>query len=205
MLTAGAALAVLAAVGCWFAWRQPSYEAPPGDQIDILLELAGVFPDKYHIMWRQHGMLHSTDPEAQRDPLLLGKALFMHNLTTSEDRSEGEVYLEVGYRFYAYDHQLESPVQIYGDQAQSPGEIGADQGSFACWCESATPGGRGTNCSGFLGYGNYEFWLSMSYNRDECVTAPPAVRREEFVRSLRTADRLIGLYLQPLRRKPRLL
>lgn len=194
---------MLAAVAFWYAWRQPSYQAPPGDQIDILLELAGVFPDKYRIIWRQHGMLRATDPEAQSDRSLLGKALFMHTLTTSEDRAEGEVYLEVGYRFYAHDHQLEPPVQGYGEQAQSPGGISADEGSFACWCESATPGSHGTNCSGALGYGNYQFWLSMSYNRDECATATPAARREEFVRSLRTADRLIGLYLQPLRRKPR--
>ena len=207
MVIAGAALAALAFVGFWIASRQPTYGAPPGDQIDILLELAGVFPDKYGILWRQHGMLRSTDPEAHRDPLLLGRAQFMHNLTTGAERTDGDVYVEVGYRFYALDHQLDSHADMYGGYAQSLGEITADEGSFACWCDANDPGGNpghsGTNCSGFLGSGNYEFWLSVSYNRDQCAAAPPAARREEFMRTMRTADRLIDLYLEPLRRKPR--
>src|SRR3970040_2046260 len=82
LTTVGALLVALALGAFWFAWKQPTYAAPPGDEIDILLELAGVFPDNYGIQWRQHGALRATDPEVQSDPSLLPGALFMHNLTT---------------------------------------------------------------------------------------------------------------------------
>jgi hypothetical protein len=171
-------LAALAVFGFLFASRQPTYFPPPGDEIDILLELAGVFPDNYKILWREHAALRSTDPEAQSDPSLLGDASFMHRLTTGP---EGEVRVEVEYRFYELDR----------DAVEEP--------PFTCWCGGPD---RGTSCLGQLAFGNYEFSLSASYNGEACTEPISPKRREEFSRSMQTADRLIGLYLKPLRRKP---
>jgi hypothetical protein len=162
----------------WTASRQPTYLPPRGDEIDILLELAGVFPDNYKIMWREHAALRSTDPEAQSDPSILQDALFMHRLTTG---AEGDVRVEVEYRFYALDRDA------------------VEQRPFACWCGSPD---RGTSCLGRLAFGNYEFSLSASYNGEACTQPISPKRREEFARTMQTADRLIGLYLKPLRRKP---
>jgi hypothetical protein len=155
-----------------------------------------VFPDNYHIMWREHGILRSTDPVAQQDPSLLRDALFMHTITTGSSQSDGDVYVEVAYRFYATDHD------IHPDEAgESPGKLAADQAVFTCACN--TLGRSSTRCNGLLAYGNYEFSLSAAYNRDQCTDPVSPKRREEFRRSMQTADRLIVLYLEPLRRKPR--
>jgi hypothetical protein len=182
-LFAGAALAALAIAAFWFAWRQPTYLPPSGDEIDILLELAGVFPDNYKIMWREHQLLRATDPEAQLDPSFLKDALFMHKLTTGSAQEAGDISIEVGYRFYAHDHRLT-----------------ADQEASACSC--APPGGSSMLCQGSLGFGNYEFSLSVTYSHQQCGTQVDPKRREEFQHAMQTADRLIGFYLQPLRRKP---
>jgi hypothetical protein len=160
-------------------WRQPTYLPPRGDEIDILLELAGVFPDNYGIMWREHAALRSTDPEAKMDPTLLRDALFMHKLTTG---SEGNVYIEVAYRFYATDHEL------------------ADAAPSQCSCAPEHP--TVPSCHAVLAFGNYEFSLAATYNAEACTTPFDPKRQKEFSRALQTADRLIGLYLQPLRRKP---
>ena len=168
----------------WIAWKQPTYAPPLGDEIDILLELAGVFPDNYGIQWRQHGALRATDPEAQSDPSLLRGALFMHNLTTGAARSEGDIYIEVAYRFYASDH-----------------EIDADEAApTMCWCD--TLDGVSTSCLGRLAFDNYEFSLNVAYNNAACTDPVDPKRVEEFKRAMQTADRLIGFYLEPLRRKP---
>jgi hypothetical protein len=53
-----------------------------------------------------------------------------------------------------------------------------------------------------LAFGNYEFSLAATYNAEACTTPFDPKRQKEFSRALQTADRLIGLYLQPLRRKP---
>jgi hypothetical protein len=178
-VTAGAALAVLASFVLWNAWRQPTYLPPHGEEIDILLELAGVFPDNYKIMWREHAALRSTDPEAQSEPALLGDALFMHRLTTG---SEGDVYIEAEYRFYAEDQ----------DAVDGP--------PFTCSCGAL--GRTRTSCVGRLTYGNYEFSLSARYDAEACTEPVSRKRREEFARTMQTAERLIGFYLEPLRRKP---
>jgi hypothetical protein len=170
---------VLVAGGLWLASRQPTYLPPRGDELAILLELAGVFPDNYGIMWREHGALRSTDPEAKSDPALLRDALFMHRLTTG---SEGAVRVEVEYRFYAFDHDA------------------ADEPPFMCSCNP--PDRTTTSCLGRLAFGNYEFSLSASYNHEACTEPVSPKRREEFARTIQTADRLIRLYLEPLRRKP---
>jgi hypothetical protein len=164
--------------GLWNLWRQPTYLPPRGDEIDILLELAGVFPDNYAIMWREHMALRSTDPEAQADPTLLRDALFIHRLTTG---SEGNVRIEVDYRFYATDHK------VTGDRTP------------ACVCIPEALHSR-PYCHGVLAFGNYEFSLAATYNAEACPLDPK--RQEEFVHAMQTADRLIGLYLKPLRRKP---
>jgi hypothetical protein len=179
LLVAGAALAVLAVSVLWNAWRQPTYLPPRGDEIDILLELAGVFPDNYKIMWREHAALRSTDPEAQIEPALLGDALFLHRLTTG---SEGDVYIEAEYRFYATDR----------DEVEEP--------PFTCSCGALDR--TRTSCVGKLIYGNYEFSLSARYEAEACTEPVNPRRREEFARAMQTADRLINLYLKPLRRKP---
>lgn len=170
--------------GFWIAWKQPTYAAPPGDEIDILLELAGVFPDKYGIQWRVHGALHATDPEAQSDPSLLRGAQFMHNLTTGETRSDGDIYIEVSYRYYAADHEIE-----------------AEPAEPACRCDALDR--VSTSCAGKLAFENYEFTLDVAYHNAACTDPVDPKRVEEFQRALKTADRLIGLYLEPLRRKPR--
>lgn len=179
---AGAALAALAIAALWFVWRQPTYLPPQGDEIDILLELAGVFPDNYKIMWREHQLLRAADPEAQLDPSFLNDALFMHKLTTGSSQEAGDIAIEVGYRFYAHDHRLT-----------------ANQTAPACTCAALDGSMR---CDGMLGFGNYEFSLSVTYNRQQCSTQVDPKRREEFQHAMQTADRLIGFYLQPLRRKP---
>ena len=138
-----------------------------------------MFPDNYGIMWREHAALRSTDPEAASNPSILGDALFMHRLTTGSD---GSVRVEVEYRFYERDREpLEQP-------------------PFECWC--GTLDRVSPSCLGRLAVGNYEFSLSASYNGEACTEPISPKRREEFARSMQTADRLIGLYLKPLRRKP---
>ena len=156
-------------------WRQPTYLPPRGDEIDILLELAGVFPDNYGIMWREHMALRSTDPEAKADPTLLQDALFMHKLTTG---SEGNVYIDVAYRFYATDHKI------------------ADDTPKECSCDGVP------TCHGVLAFGNYEFSLAATYNNEACTTPFNPKRQEEFRQAMQTANQLVGIYLQPLRRKP---
>jgi hypothetical protein len=180
MRIAGAAAAALVLIGLWglwSAWRQPSYLPPRGDEIAILLELAGVFPDNYGIMWREHAALRATDPEAKMDPSLLGDAQFMHRLTTG---AEGKVRIEVEYRFYPTDHK------VTGDRTP------------ACACISDSS----PQCQGALAYGNYQFSIAATYDGEACTTPFNPKRQEEFRRAMQTADRLIGLYLQPLRRKP---
>jgi hypothetical protein len=189
------AVAALATFGLWIASREPTYLPPPGDQIDILLQLAGVFPDKYGIMWREHGILRSTDPVARQDPSLLHDALFMHTLTTGNPQSDGDVYVEVAYRFYATDHEIDPD-----EGGESLETLGAAQAVFACTCD--TLDSSSTRCNGLLTFGNYEFSLSVVYNRDQCTDPVAPKRVEEFRHSMQTADRLIALYLEPLRRKP---
>jgi hypothetical protein len=199
-VVAGAAVAALAIVGFWIASRRPTYLPPPGEQIDILLELAGVFPDNYKIMWREHGVLRSTDMVAQQDPSLLQDALFMHSLTTGSS-AEGDVYVEVAYRFYAKDHSIHPDAARLGEGAANLGKPAADQTAFACTCDPLD--NDSTRCHGLLEFGNYEFSLSVAYNHEQCADSVNPKRREEFQRSMQTADRLIDLYLKPLRRKPR--
>jgi len=188
----GAVLVALALVGFWIASRQPTYLPPPGDEIDILLELAGVFPDKYGIMWREHGILRSTDPAAQLDPSLLRDAQFMHNLTTGGARTEGDIHVEVAYRFYAHDHDIDTG-------KASLGKLAGDKGMATCTC--LPPGSDGPECTGVLAFGNYEFTLSVNYNTAQCTKGIDPQLEKEFRSSMLTADRLIALYLKPLRRK----
>jgi hypothetical protein len=170
--------------GIWILWKQPTYAPPPDDEIDILLELAGVFPDNYGIQWRVHGALRASDPDAQSDPSLLRGAQFMHNLTTGETRSDGDIYLEVAYRYYATDHEIQN-----------------DPTGATCRCD--TSGRTSTVCQTRLPFDNYEFTLLVSYNSEACTTPTSPKRTREFLSSRHTAERLIGLYLEPLRRKPR--
>lgn len=193
---AGAAVAALAILGFWIASREPTYLPPSGEQIDILLELAGVFPDKYGIMWREHAVLRSTDMLSQQDPSLLRGALFMHNLTTGGTRTEGDMYIEVAYRFYGSDHEIDADTGT----GTALGELAADEGQMTCVC---APQEARTDCTGVLGFGNYEFSLDVSYNRDQCSAGISPARVAEFRHSMQTADRLINFYLEPLRRKPR--
>ena len=175
-------LAALAIVGLWMlwnAWRQPTYLPPRGDEIDILLELAGVFPDNYGIMWREHMALRSTDPEAKMDPALLGEALFTHKLTTG---SEGKVRVEVAYRFFPRDHK--DPLD----------------NNSQCMCLSGPE--VSPSCHDVLPFGNYEFTLQATYTDEACTTPFNPKRQEEFRHAMQTAQQLIGIYLQPLRRKP---
>jgi hypothetical protein len=196
-MIAGAALAALAIAGFWIAWRQPSYLPPPDDEIDILLELAGVFPDNYGIMWREHQLLRATDPEAQRYPSLLQNAQMMHKLLTTEGgQSSGKISVEVGYRFYAGDHAYDVDTK---SATILDGKLAADEGTMRCDCLSSDDGNL--NCSGVLGFGNYEFSISVDY-REQCANSIKR-RTAEFRHSMQTADRLIELYLNPLRRKPR--
>jgi hypothetical protein len=194
---AGAAVAALAIFGFWIGSREPSYLPPPGDEIDILLELAGVFPDKYGIMWREHGVLHSSDPDARLDPSLLRDAQFMHNLTTGGAPTEGDIHIEVAYRFYAHDHEI--PARAGTDTKLD--KLTADAGQMACVCSASES--SGTQCTGSLAFGNYEFTLSANYNTEQCTNGINPLRMKEFSSSMLTADRLIGFYLKPLRRKPR--
>jgi hypothetical protein len=142
-----------------------------------------VFPDKYQIMWREHGVLHSTDPVPQEDLALLRGAEFLHNLTTGGAPTEGNLYVEVAYRFYAHDHQI-------------PGDS-----TVQCSCD--TPGRVSTSCLGQLPFGNYEFSLSVNYNTTACTDPVDPKVVAEFTGSMQTANKLITLYLEPLRRKPR--
>jgi len=168
-------LAVVALWMLWNEWRQPTYLPPRGDELDIVLELAGVFPDNYGIMWREHLALRATDAEAKADPTLLGDALFMHKLTTG---SEGKVGIEAEYRFYARDHKL----------AADP--------TSQCSCMPQP------TCHGRLAFGNYEFSLAATYHEEACTTPFDPKRQKEFSQAMQVANQLIGIYLQPLRRKP---
>jgi hypothetical protein len=190
---ASALVVTLAILGFVVAARQPTYLPPPGDQIDILLELAGVFPDKYGIMWREHGILRSTDPVSTQDASLLRDAQFMHNLTTGA-RTDGNVYVEVAYRFYGADHDVDES----RNTAATLGQLAADKGTMTCACPMPD---SGMDCSGLLGFGNYEFSLEVAYTTQQCPNGPDPKLVEEFRHSMQTADRLIALYLKPLRRK----
>jgi hypothetical protein len=205
-LLAASALIVVAAVGAWVVVsRAPTYDPPRDDEIHILLELAGVFPDSYDIVWREHGMLRSTDAVARRDPQLLRGALFTHDLTTGAAPSEGDVHIEAAYSFFDHDRRLDVPAMLSGrEERLDVSNFAAKQGAYGCWCESRGEAPPSTECSAALGYGNYDFSLTVEYNKDRCVApAAAAPRREEFLRSVKTADQLIHLYLEPLRRKPR--
>ena len=142
-----------------------------------------MFPDKYQIMWREHGVLHSTDPVAPEDLALLQGAQFLHNLTTGGAPTDGNLYVEVAYRFYAHDHQIPS------------------ESAATCACE--TLGRVGTSCEGRLPFGNYEFSLRVRYNNAACTDPVDPKVVAEFKGSMQTANKLINLYLEPLRRKPR--
>jgi hypothetical protein len=192
---ATATIVVVAIAGFWIGSREPSYHAPPGDEIDILLELAGVFPDKYGIMWREHGVLHSTDPNAQLDPSLLRRAQFMHNLTTGGAPTDGDIHIEVAYRFYAHDHEIPARAST-GTKLDN---LTADTAQMACVCQ---PPAIGMECTGSLAFGNYEFTLTANYNTEQCPSGIDPQREKEFRSSMLTADRLISFYLKPLRRKP---
>jgi len=201
-MLAGAALAALAILGFWFASREPSYAAPRGDEIDILLELAGVFPDNYAIMWREHQLLRATDPEAQRDPSLMKNALFMHKLLTTENsQPSGDISVEVAYWFYPGDHRIHWDTAKFARDELDLQQLAADKAALGCWCDPVDQ--SSTLCQGLLAFGNYEFELDVSYKRLQCDRPLDPQRHEEFRRSLQTADRLISLYLEPLRRKPR--
>ena len=145
-------------------------------------------------MWREHGILRATDQESMQDPMLLRDAQFMHNRTTGA-REDGDLYVEVAYRYYATDHKLDS------DSASGPslGHLAADQGVMACSCASIDT--SGTDCSGSLAFGNYEFSLEVAYNHEQCPNGINPQIEEGFRHSMQTADRLIALYLRPLRRK----
>lgn len=155
-----------------------------------------MFPDRYGIMWREHGVLHAGDAGAQLDPSLLRDAQFMHNLTTGGAPTEGDIHIEVAYRFYAHDHE------IPGRASTGPklDKLTADAGQMACECLAQEFGGM--ECTGGLAFGNYEFTLSVNYNTEQCSNGVSPQREKEFRSSMLTADRLIALYLKPLRRKP---
>jgi len=139
-------------------------------------------------------LLRASDPEAQQYPELLNDALFMHKLLTTEGgQASGNISVEVAYRFYAHDHDIGAGTSL--------DNLTADQGQLACVC--LPPESAGTECKGVLGFGNYEFTLVVDYNVEQCPKGINPQREQEFRRSMQTADRLIGFYLKPLRRKPR--
>jgi hypothetical protein len=201
---AGAAIAAIALIGYVIVARAPTYDPPRDDEISILLELAGVFPDKYAIEWREHASLTSADAEAQRDPGLLHGASFTHSLRSATDRSEGKVYVEAAYSYFTHDHAIDVTARSSGSRERVPGgHLSADAAVYGCWCDSQSAPSTPTRCDAALGFGNYEFSLSIDYNVDRCSAQIATQRREEFLRAVLTADQLIRLYLEPLRRKPR--
>jgi hypothetical protein len=205
-LFAASALIVLIAIGGYVvASHAPSYDAPKDDEIRVLLELAGVFPDAYDIVWREHGMLRSTDAIALRDPELLRGALFTHDLTTGAAPSEGDVYVEAAYSFFDHDRRLDLPATLAGREVHlDVSNFAAKEGAYGCWCETRGEAPPATECSAALSYGNYDFSFTVDYNKDRCVAAEAAPqRREEFLRAVKVADQLFHMYLEPLRRKPK--
>ena len=68
-----------------------------------------------------------------------------------------------------------------------------------CTCVSIESGG--TDCTGSLAFGNYEFSLEVAYSHEQCPSGINPQIEKEFRHSMQTADRLIALYLKPLRRK----
>jgi hypothetical protein len=201
---AGAAIAAIALVGYVVAARAPTYDPPRDDEINILLELAGVFPDEYAIEWREHARLSSADAEAQRDSGLLQGASFTNSLRTAAARSEGKVYVEAAYSYFTHDRAMDVTEASIGSQERLRSErVSADAGVYGCWCDSQPTDHVPTRCYAALGFGNYEFSLSVDYNVDHCSAQTATQRREEFLKAVLTADQLIQLYLEPLRRKPR--
>jgi hypothetical protein len=164
-----------------------------------------VFPDAYDIVWREHGMLRSTDAVAQRDPELLRGAAFTHDLTTAAAPSEGDVYVEARYSFFDHDRDLELPALLSRrEERLDVSKLAAKEGAYSCWCESRGEAPSASACSAALGYGNYDFSFTVEYNKEPCVGAEAAPqRRAEFLRAVTVADQLFHLYLEPLRRKPR--
>ena len=199
------ALAIgLVVAGIW-VHSKATYSPPNGNEVEILMELAGIFPSDYGIKWRQHGTLRSTDADAIRDPALLRGALFTHNVTTAPSRSEGDVYVEAAYRFFASDREMEPHDEFFGREGQArKNDVAADRAAYGCRCEPQATDHGVTTCYGQLRYGNYEFSLLVDYNLDSCVSPTTEnQRRQQFSSVLKSADRLIYLYLEPLRRKPR--
>jgi hypothetical protein len=134
-------------------------------------------------MWREHGVLRSTDPVPHEDLDLLRGAQFLHNLTTGGAPTEGNLYVEVAYRFYEHDHQIPSEPTVQ------------------CSCDPLSR--ASTRCLGQLPFGNYEFSLRVNYNNAACTDPVDPKDVAEFKGSMQTANKLINLYLEPLRRKPR--
>jgi hypothetical protein len=200
----GAAVAAVALAGYVVAARAPTYSPPGDDEIRILLELAGVFPDKYAIEWREHGSLTSADARAQGVPELLRGAMFMHQLRTAGSRADGELYVEATYSYFAHDHEIDLDDALPGKESRIEDErLAADAAVYGCWCDPQAPPHAPTRCYAALAFGNYEFSLSADYNGDQCSAQTAAQRRADFLKAARTADQLIHLYLEPLRRKPR--
>ena len=120
---------------------------------------------------------------APEDPSLLRDAQFMHNLTTGGAPTEGDIHVEVAYRFYAHDHEIARSEPV-DSQLRRPGAI------MRCTSSSAR------SCSGRLAFGNYEFSLNVDLQQRACTNPVDPKREEEFRRSMQTADRLIALYLE---------
>jgi hypothetical protein len=154
-------------------------------------------------MWREHQLLRATDPEAQRYPSLLKGALFMHKLLTTESSLQpgGDISVEVAYWLYPGDHRIHWDAAKFQRDELQLDELAADDAAIGCACDPVDA--ESTLCQGLLAFGNYEFELEATYRRVQCDRPLDPRRLEEFRRSMRTADRLIALYLQPLRRKPR--
>jgi len=150
-------------------------------------------------------MLRSTDPEALRDPELLGGALFTHTLTTGTPDPDAVVYVEAGYSYFTHDRQFEVPEPLPGrEETLDRRSLFAKAGTYGCWCASRGEAPPATDCHAVMSYGNYAFSLTVDYTKDQCVAADVAAHRsEEFLRTVKTADQLFHLYLEPLRRKPR--
>jgi hypothetical protein len=159
----------------WNEWRQPTYLPPRGDEIDIVLELAGCFRTT---MESCGASTRRCAPRMPKRRWIQSCWAMLCSCTSSRPARKAR--------------SISNP---------NIGSTPATTSSRLIRRRSARAR-RSRVAYGRLAFGNYEFSLAATYNEEACTTPFNPKRQAEFDHAMQTAKQLIGIYLQPLRRKP---